>query len=70
MVTAAAAWAIWGGDMFPSEPDPTGDPEDWTADEMRRWLRNRALLPTEQATRDELLERVKVNLRVPPRSTT
>lgn len=24
MVTAAAAWAIWGGDMFPTEPDPTG----------------------------------------------
>ncbi|GAQ07943.1 hypothetical protein ALT_5264 [Aspergillus lentulus] len=70
MVTAAAAWAIWGSDMFPSEPDPTGDPEYWTADEMRRWLRNRALLPTEQATRDELLERVKANLRVPPRSTT
>ncbi|KAG2024648.1 hypothetical protein GB937_003840 [Aspergillus fischeri] len=70
LVTAAAAWAIWGSDMFPSEPDPTGDPEYWTADEMRRWLRNRALLPTEQATRDELLERVKANLRVPPRSTT
>ncbi|KAH1277607.1 hypothetical protein KXW98_004611 [Aspergillus fumigatus] len=71
MVTAAAAWAIWGSDMFPSEPDPTGeDPEYWTADEMRRWLRNRALLPTEQATRDELLERVRANLRVPPRSTT
>lgn len=30
----------------------------------------RALLPTEQATRDELLERVRANLRVPPRSTT
>ncbi|KAH3023789.1 hypothetical protein KXV89_009020 [Aspergillus fumigatus] len=70
MVTAAAAWAIWGSDMFPSEPDPTGNPEYWTADEMRRWLRNRALLPTEQATRDELLERVRANLRVPPRSTT
>ncbi|KAH1634525.1 hypothetical protein KXW12_008581 [Aspergillus fumigatus] len=70
MVTAATAWAIWGSDMFPSEPDPTGDPEYWTADEMRRWLRNRALLPTEQATRDELLERVRANLRVPPRSTT
>ncbi|PYH36391.1 uncharacterized protein BO87DRAFT_374737 [Aspergillus neoniger CBS 115656] len=24
MVTAAAAWAIWGGDMFPAEADPTG----------------------------------------------
>lgn len=24
MVTVAAAWAIWGSDMFPAEPDPTG----------------------------------------------
>ncbi|KAF7121673.1 hypothetical protein CNMCM5793_009145 [Aspergillus hiratsukae] len=70
MVTTAAAWAIWGSDMFPSEPDPTGDPEHWTAEEMRRWLRNRALLPSERATRDELLERVKANLRVPPSSTS
>ncbi|KAM0108519.1 hypothetical protein ACP6JB_005742 [Aspergillus fumigatus] len=45
MVTAAAAWAIWGSDMFPSEPDPTGDPEYWTADEMRRWLRNVRFAP-------------------------
>ncbi|GFF28331.1 hypothetical protein IFM61606_00443 [Aspergillus udagawae] len=70
MVTAAAAWAIWGSDMFPSEPDPTGDPEYWTVDEMRRWLRHRALLPSDEATREELLERVKANLRVPPRSTS
>ncbi|KAL3262669.1 CobW/HypB/UreG, nucleotide-binding domain family protein [Aspergillus niger] len=24
MVTAAAAWAIWGSDVFPAEADPTG----------------------------------------------
>ncbi|KAB8239732.1 hypothetical protein ETB97_008103 [Aspergillus alliaceus] len=24
MVTAAAAWAIWGSDMFPTESDPSG----------------------------------------------
>lgn len=24
MVTAAAAWAIWGSDIFPAESDPTG----------------------------------------------
>lgn len=24
MITVAAAWAIWGSDMFPAEPDPTG----------------------------------------------
>lgn len=57
MVTAAAAWAIWGNDIFPEQADPTGgrsfnhpdptifranvaaDPEQWTVDEMRRWLR-------------------------------
>ncbi|KAK2766724.1 hypothetical protein FQN54_006038 [Arachnomyces sp. PD_36] len=37
-VAAAAAWSIFGGDMFPAEPDPTGKPEDWTAEELRRWL--------------------------------
>ncbi|GFN12947.1 Ish1 domain-containing protein [Aspergillus tubingensis] len=68
MVTAAAAWAIWGGDMFPAEADPTGDPENWTADEMRTWLRVRGLLPSESASRDELLERIKANMRVPRRS--
>ncbi|KAB8203224.1 hypothetical protein BDV34DRAFT_227644 [Aspergillus parasiticus] len=24
MVTAAAAWVIWGSDIFPAESDPTG----------------------------------------------
>lgn len=24
IVTAVAAWSIWGGDMFPGEKDPTG----------------------------------------------
>lgn len=37
-VTAAAAWTIWGSDMFPAQPDPKGDPEGWTVEEMRRWL--------------------------------
>ncbi|KAE8147688.1 hypothetical protein BDV25DRAFT_131875 [Aspergillus avenaceus] len=69
MVTAAAAWAIWGNDMFPSEPDPTGDPECWTIEEIKRWLRLRGLMPSETATREELLERIKVNLRTPPRSS-
>lgn len=70
MVTAAAAWAIWGSDMFPAESDPSGDPETWTAEEMKRWLRLRGLMPNESATREELLERVKANLRIPPRSST
>ncbi|KAJ5895235.1 hypothetical protein N7495_006926 [Penicillium taxi] len=68
MVTAAAAWSIWGTDMLPAQDDPTGDPENWTADDMKRWLRARGLLPNESATRDELLERVKVNLRIPRKS--
>ncbi|KAB8275808.1 hypothetical protein F9C07_2230798 [Aspergillus flavus] len=68
MVTAAAAWAIWGSDIFPAESDPTGDPETWTVEEMKRWLSNRGLMPNNEATREELLERVKANLRIPPRS--
>jgi hypothetical protein len=65
MVTAVAAWSIWGTDVFPAQEDPTGsellsefkyslykkrrcviecilmtkDPENWTVDELRRWLR-------------------------------
>jgi len=38
LVTSVAVWAIWGGDLFPPEPDPTGDPETWTRGELRRWL--------------------------------
>lgn len=29
---------MFGGDMFPAEADPKGDPENWTREEMRRWL--------------------------------
>ncbi|KAI8308240.1 hypothetical protein K4K61_002853 [Colletotrichum sp. SAR11_59] len=38
LVTAVAVWAIYGGDMFPAGADPTGNPEEWTREEMRRWL--------------------------------
>ncbi|TGO27641.1 hypothetical protein BPAE_0039g00510 [Botrytis paeoniae] len=38
IVTAAAAWSIWGTDMFPKEEDPTGDPATWSKEELRRWL--------------------------------
>ncbi|KAF4120706.1 hypothetical protein GMORB2_2710 [Geosmithia morbida] len=38
-IVATGVWSIWGGDMFPAESDPTGKPEDWTEEEMRRWLR-------------------------------
>ncbi|UKZ70567.1 uncharacterized protein TrAtP1_011544 [Trichoderma atroviride] len=39
VVTAAAAWTIFGGDIFPAQDDPKGDPETWTREEMRRWLK-------------------------------
>ncbi|KKA17983.1 hypothetical protein T310_8073 [Rasamsonia emersonii CBS 393.64] len=39
IVTAVAAWGIWGGDIFPAEGDPRGNPDDWTIEELRRWLR-------------------------------
>ncbi|RYP52486.1 hypothetical protein DL768_002313 [Monosporascus sp. mg162] len=38
LVTGAVVWTLWGGEIFPSEPDPTGDPENWTREELRRWL--------------------------------
>ncbi len=38
LVTGVAVWAIWGGDIFPPQQDPTGDPDTWTREEMRRWL--------------------------------
>lgn len=71
--------------MFPSGEDPKGKPEDWTREEMRRWLaavssisyhvqkqrtvaltlHQRDLHPQESDTREQLLERIKANLRIP-----
>ncbi|KAK0383706.1 hypothetical protein NLU13_9617 [Sarocladium strictum] len=65
VVAAAAVWTIWGGDMFPPEPDPTGDPAGWTKEEMRRWLSLRSLFPQANDTREELLARVLANMRTP-----
>ncbi|KAK4467147.1 hypothetical protein QBC42DRAFT_257831 [Cladorrhinum samala] len=65
LVTAAAVWTIWGEDMFPASPDPKGEPETWTKDEMRRWLAARNLYPHDSDTREQLLERIKANLRIP-----
>ncbi|KAH7318228.1 hypothetical protein B0I35DRAFT_478754 [Stachybotrys elegans] len=67
VVAAAAAWSIWGGDMFPREADPTGDPNGWTIEEMRRWLNARYLFPQDSATREQLLERIQANMRHPRR---
>ncbi|EPE32309.1 hypothetical protein GLAREA_07442 [Glarea lozoyensis ATCC 20868] len=65
VVTAAAAWSIWGQDMFPKEADPTGDPDRWTMEELRRWLAARNLHPNSKDTKEQLVERVKANLRTP-----
>jgi len=54
---------MWGGDVFPADKDPTGDPKTWTVTELRRWLEARNLKPDSKATREELVERVKANLR-------
>ena len=71
--------------MFPGQSDPTGDPESWTQDELRRWLAavrsplsfedsvcqlsltlaQRNLHPQNSDTREQLLERVKANMRIP-----
>ncbi|KAF3403053.1 hypothetical protein DPV78_004328 [Talaromyces pinophilus] len=67
IVTAVSAWSIWGSDMFPAEPDPKGEPEEWTTEELKRWLRARNLMPSDKASREVLIERVKANLR-PTRS--
>jgi hypothetical protein len=40
IITAAAAWSIFGTGNFGEEgADPTGDPENWSVEEMRRWLK-------------------------------
>ncbi|KAL1304777.1 hypothetical protein AAFC00_003712 [Neodothiora populina] len=65
LVSAAAMWSIWGGDLFPQEPDPKGDPEKWTEEEMKRWLNKRNLMAGNTATREELIARVKANMRAP-----
>ncbi|KAJ9143712.1 hypothetical protein NKR23_g6302 [Pleurostoma richardsiae] len=65
LITGVAVWSIWGGDMFPRDEDPTGDPETWSKEEMRRWLAARNLHPQASDTREQLLERVRANLRIP-----
>ncbi|KAH6611411.1 hypothetical protein Trco_001431 [Trichoderma cornu-damae] len=58
-------WSIFGGDMFPAQEDPKGDPETWTREEMRRWLAARNLFPHKSDTREQLLARVLANMRHP-----
>ncbi|KAI0169662.1 hypothetical protein GGR52DRAFT_550916 [Hypoxylon sp. FL1284] len=63
LVTAALAWSMWGGNVFPADADPKGDPQEWTREELRRWLAARNLHPQDRDTREQLLERVKANMR-------
>jgi len=45
LVTAATAWMVFGqGEIFPQAEDPKGDPQKWSEEEMRRWLRNVSLI--------------------------
>lgn len=41
MVTAVAAWSIWGGDIFPAQlpPEPAGEPETWSLEDLRGYLK-------------------------------
>ncbi|KAK3647050.1 hypothetical protein LTR56_008216 [Elasticomyces elasticus] len=65
LITAVSVWSIWGGDMFPQAADPKGEPETWSEDEMKRWLNSRNLMAGSTSTREELLARVKANMRAP-----
>ncbi|KAK4541608.1 hypothetical protein LTR36_007905 [Oleoguttula mirabilis] len=65
IVTAVAAWSIWGGDMFPQQEDPKGEPETWSEDDMKRWLNARNLMAGNTATREELIARIRANMRAP-----
>ncbi|KZZ96600.1 hypothetical protein AAL_03829 [Moelleriella libera RCEF 2490] len=65
VVVAAAAWTIWGTELFPRQPDPTGDPETWTRAEMRRWLAARNLFPQDSDSKEQLLARIRANMRIP-----
>ncbi|KAK4897570.1 hypothetical protein LTR27_004714 [Elasticomyces elasticus] len=65
LITAVSVWSIWGGDMFPQAADPKGEPETWSEEDMKRWLNARNLMAGSTATREELLARVKANMRAP-----
>ncbi|KAK6354314.1 hypothetical protein TWF730_008723 [Orbilia blumenaviensis] len=65
LVALATALVLGNGDqpIFPKPDDPTGDPATWSIDQLRRWLELRNLYPSPTATREELLERVRLNIR-------
>lgn len=69
LIVAVSAYTILNPDpIFRGPEDPSGKPEDWTLGEMRKWLSLRGLEPADDATRAELLERIKLNKRAAPRA--
>ncbi|KAK6855759.1 hypothetical protein PG990_000257 [Apiospora arundinis] len=66
LIAAASVYMIWGSDLLPAEGDPKGNPETWTREELRRWLANRDLHPQSSDTTEQLLGRVKANMRHMP----
>lgn len=56
---------ILGQDLFPKKTDPTGDPETWTREELNQWLINRNFDTHGQETVEQLLHRVKCQLKTP-----
>ncbi|KZZ95668.1 hypothetical protein AAP_01344 [Ascosphaera apis ARSEF 7405] len=64
MIGAVGLWAIWGVGTPPELEDPKGNPDHWTHEECRRWLRKRELYPDIASTTEELRLRVKANMRI------
>ncbi|KAF4555344.1 Hypothetical protein D9617_2g053000 [Elsinoe fawcettii] len=65
LVTAVAAWTIWGpGDMFPKQ-DPAGEFEQWSDAQLKQYLIDRRLAVGKAPTREELVAMVKASKQAP-----
>lgn len=65
LITLASLTSMFGGNIFPEEKDPKGNPETWTEEELRRWLRRRdGSEPGSKLSRDELIEKVKAKMSI------
>ncbi|BFZ62755.1 hypothetical protein YB2330_003865 [Saitoella coloradoensis] len=63
LIVLATTASIFGGTGLSSEPlhrEPVGEPEDWSTDELKKWLKERKLRFEKNATREQLIEMVKV----------
>ncbi|EPQ67045.1 BgtA-21123, partial [Blumeria graminis f. sp. tritici] len=63
IITAAAAWTIIFQDLFPRGADPEGNPNDWSRDELRRWLKKRNLGFSNKDSNEKLLEKVNASFK-------